>query len=65
MSEARARQSIAFTDQYRSYVINYGLGRELVGRMVEWGDAPLERRWVTMGRLLSEPFLPRWLQPDF
>ncbi|HYD12692.1 MAG TPA: hypothetical protein VEC11_07580 [Allosphingosinicella sp.] len=63
VSESRARQSIAFTDQYRSYVINYGLGEELVGRFVEWGDAPLERRWRTMARMLSEPFLPSALQP--
>ena len=37
MSEARATQSIAFTDQYRAYVINYGLGRDLVARFIEWG----------------------------
>ena len=31
----RAEQSIAFTDQYRAYVINYGLGRDMVARHVE------------------------------
>ncbi|HEX8511487.1 MAG TPA: hypothetical protein VF688_00110, partial [Allosphingosinicella sp.] len=30
VSQPRAEQSIAFTDQYRSYVINYGLGQDLV-----------------------------------
>ena len=63
MSEARATQSIAFTDQYRSYVINYGLGRDLVARFVEWGGAPTARRWQTISRMLSEPFLPGDLQP--
>jgi hypothetical protein len=63
MSEARARQSIAFTEQYRAYVINYGLGRDLVANFVEWGGAPPARRWATMGRMLSEPFLPSALQP--
>jgi hypothetical protein len=63
MSEARARQSIAFTEQYRAYVINYGLGRDLVANFVEWGGAPPGRRWAAMGRMLSEPFLPGGLQP--
>jgi hypothetical protein len=63
MSEARARQSIAFTEQYRAYVINYGLGRDLVANFVEWGGAPPARRWAVMGRMLSEPFLPGALHP--
>lgn len=63
MSESRARQSIAFTDQYRAYVINYGLGRELVARFVEAGAADQATRWARMGRMLSGPFLPTDLQP--
>jgi hypothetical protein len=63
MSRARAEQSLAFTEHYRSYVINYGLGRDLVARFIEWGDAPPDRRWLTMGRLLSMPFPPSGLQP--
>ena len=66
MSAARAAQSVAFTEQYRSYVINYGLGRELVGRFIEWGGVTEpETRWARMGRMLSEPFLPGGLQPPF
>jgi hypothetical protein len=58
-SESRARQSIAFTEQYRSYVINYGLGRELVGGFIEWGGtSDMRTRWARLGRMLSEPFLP-------
>ena len=30
ISRARAEQSIKFTDEYRSYVINYGLGQDMV-----------------------------------
>ena len=63
MSESRARQSIAFTDQYRAYVINYGLCRELVARFVEAGAADQATRWARMGRMLSGPFLPTDLQP--
>ena len=58
-SESRARQSIAFTEQYRSYVINYGLGRELVGGFIEWGGTrDPQTRWARLERMLSEPFLP-------
>jgi len=64
MSEARATQSIAFTDQYRSYVINYGLGRDLVAAFIQWGgEADPATRWGRMSRMLSEPFLPGGLQP--
>ena len=54
----RAEQSIAFTDQYRSYVINYGIGKDLVRDYVERA-APGPERWRVMRRILSEPTLPR------
>src|SRR5207253_11292225 len=57
MSRSRAEQSLAFIAQYRAYVINYGLGRDLVAGMLEWGGtASPETRWTRLGRLLSEPF---------
>jgi hypothetical protein len=57
MSRTRAEQSLAFTEQYRAYVINYGLGRDLVAGMLEWGGTGgPEGRWMRLGRLLSEPF---------
>lgn len=59
ISKARAEQSVAFTEQYRSYVINYGLGLDMVRRWIQsHGDSPAER-WAAMERLLSEPMLPR------
>lgn len=64
MSEARATQSIAFTDQYRAYVINYGLGRDLVARFITGGGATsAAARWSRMRGMLSGPFLPSGLQP--
>ena len=57
-ASARAEKSIAFVDQYRSYVINYGLGLDYVRTYVEsFGEAP-ERRWAAMASLLSGPTLP-------
>jgi hypothetical protein len=58
VSRPRAEQSIAFTDQYRSYVINYGLGEEMVRAAVEASGPGAEERWAAMTRILSEPTLP-------
>ena len=58
VSEARARQSVKFTQQYRSYVINYGLGRDMVAADVEAAGADAAARWRRMEQLLSEPTLP-------
>jgi hypothetical protein len=56
---------MAFIDQYRSYVINYNLGRDMVRRWVEsrggTADQP-ERRWEVFSGLLSSPRLPSGLQ---
>ncbi len=57
VSEARARQSVNFTKQYRSYVINYNIGREMIARDVERFAGEAER-WKRMEQLLSEPTLP-------
>ncbi|GAB5489306.1 MAG: hypothetical protein Pars2KO_28760 [Parasphingorhabdus sp.] len=64
VSRERAEQSLSFNDQYRSYVINYGLGLEMVRDWIEaQGDAPVWR-WKAMERLLSEPMLPQDLAND-
>lgn len=59
MSPERARQRVRFIDQYRSYVINYNLGKDLVRQYVEReaGDDPV-KRWEVFERLLSTPRLP-------
>ena len=61
MPRARAEQRVRFFDQYRSYVINYTIGKDLVRRYVESrGGTPdcLEKRWEELQRLLSSPRLP-------
>ncbi|MDQ5857648.1 MAG: hypothetical protein M3542_05130 [Acidobacteriota bacterium] len=61
----RAEQRVRFIDQYRSYVINYNLGKDLVRRYVESkGGTPdnPEKRWEIFENLLSSPRLPSQLQ---
>jgi hypothetical protein len=65
-SPERARQRVDFFDTYRSYVINYNLGRDLVREYVERGtgtdDAGQETtedlRWRRFAEMLSTPTLP-------
>ena len=58
VSPERARQMTEFTKQYRSYVINYGLGLDMVRADVEAAGATPAARWRRMEQLLSEPTLP-------
>lgn len=63
VSASRAAQSIDFTQHYRAYVINYGLGQQMVGDWIaRQGDTP-EARWAAMRQLLSAPTLPVDLLP--
>ncbi|MGH6963516.1 MAG: hypothetical protein ACREE0_03440 [Phenylobacterium sp.] len=55
ISKARAEQSVSFTDNYRSYVINYGLGEQMVRHWIESQGADPDARWKAMERLLSQP----------
>jgi hypothetical protein len=64
MSRDRAQQRTRFFDQYRSYVITYNVGQELVRRYIEShaGTSDEETRWRTFAALLSSPRLPSGLQ---
>ena len=65
MPHARAVQRVTFFDQYRSYVINYNLGKDMVRRYVEArGGTPDDpaRRWEVFADLISSPRLPSGLQ---
>jgi hypothetical protein len=63
VSPERADQSVRFTEQYRSYVINYGLGEQLVQAYIERGKPGREEMWRRMAKILSEPTLPADLLP--
>jgi hypothetical protein len=58
VSPERAAQSLRFIDTYRSYIINYGLGRDMVQQSVEKAGPGQPERWARMIELLSEPTLP-------
>ena len=57
-SPVRAEQRTRFFDTYRSYVINYNLGKDLVKQYVESRGA----RWDEFRRLLASPRLPSGLR---
>ena len=63
MDPARAQQRVKFIQRYRSYVINYNLGEDMVRRYIEKrsGIDP-EKRWSEFAKLLSSPRLPSGLQ---
>ena len=63
-SAGRAAQRVRFIDVYRSYVINYNLGQDLVRQYIEGrggtSDTP-SRRWEEFRALISSPRLPSGL----
>ena len=65
MEPARAQQRMKFIQRYRSYVINYNLGEDMVRRYIEKrsGTDP-EKKWSEFAKLLSSPRLPSGLQEN-
>ena len=58
-----AAKTVRFIDTYRSYVINYNLGRDLVAAWVQrTGGEDDAARWKAFRALLSAPHLPRDLR---
>ena len=59
MEPARAQQRVKFIQRYRSYVINYNLGEDMVRKYIEKraGNDP-EKKWSEFGKLLASPRLP-------
>jgi len=57
---AASAKTVRFISDYRAYVINYNLGRDLVAAWVgRTAGADPENRWRAFGALLSAPLLPR------
>jgi hypothetical protein len=65
MSPEGAAKSLSFIKKYRSYVINYNYGLDLVKQYIESkggvSTAP-EKRWELFGSLLSNPVTTKQLQ---
>jgi hypothetical protein len=61
MDEKRAKQMTKFIEKYRSYVINYNLGEDMVRNYIEkrgGTEQQPEQRWRAFQELLASPRLP-------
>jgi hypothetical protein len=58
VSRKRAEQSLSFTENYRSYVINYGLGQDMVTADLARTGRDSQARWKRMEAIISQPTLP-------
>jgi hypothetical protein len=63
VSEERAAQRIRFFDAYRSYIINYSFGRDLIeAYLTKQAGEGLDGQWAAFEQLLSMPTSPSELQ---
>jgi hypothetical protein len=61
-TEQRAEQQLKFAERYRSYVINYNLGQDLVRTHIEKSGDSHAARWAAFQELISTPMLPSQLR---
>ena len=54
----KAAKRISFFDAYRSYIINYNYGQDLVAEWVTADEANSKQRWERYIQLLSSPMSP-------
>lgn len=64
-SKERAERNIKFFEKYRSYIVNYNLGKDIVNNYIEknggTSDNP-ELRWKLFERIISTPQTPSGLK---
>lgn len=63
----KAKQSIAFIEKNRSYIINYNVGKDMVSKHVELSGGTYdnkEKRWLVFKELLSNPYTASTLKQD-
>jgi len=61
----QAQQHLDFIEQYRSYVINYNLGKDLIRTYITnriGNDTSAAAHWREFATLLSSPRLPSGLK---
>jgi hypothetical protein len=54
VSPERAQQRVRFIEQYRAYVLNYSLGKDIVANYIERNSDTPEQRWDNFKKLLTE-----------
>jgi hypothetical protein len=54
ISQEKAKQSIRFIEQYRAYVLNYNLGKDVVSQYIDSQSTNESNRWQAFERLLTE-----------
>ncbi|MDU0354282.1 hypothetical protein RS130_10370 [Paraglaciecola aquimarina] len=54
VSKDKAEQSIRFIEQYRAYVLNYNLGKDIVSHYVYAQGADQKSHWQAFERMLTE-----------
>jgi hypothetical protein len=57
-SRAKAEKSLNFIETYRSYVINYNLGQDMVRAHVQRAGPSQDARWKRMEAVISQPTTP-------
>jgi hypothetical protein len=57
-SRGGAEKRVAFIETYRSYVINYNLGQDMVRAHVNRAGKTEAARWTAMEHVISEPTTP-------
>ena len=58
LSRKDAEQSLRFVDAYRTYIINYDLGEEMIEAYVERAGDDEAARWARFVETLNTPLLP-------
>jgi hypothetical protein len=58
VSPERAEKSLAFDEQYRSYVINYSAGKDLISAYADRAGPDQAAHWAAYERILSDMMLP-------
>ena len=57
-SRGGAEKRVSFVETYRSYVINYNIGQDMVRDHVYRAGKTEDARWKAMERVISEPTVP-------
>ena len=64
-SKERAEQNLKFFDKYRSYIINYNLGKDIVKNYIEKNSGTAENEkltWALFEKIISTPQTPSGLK---